>query len=77
MVNTAEPTVSKMSYEQRKELNRLEKEIEKLEEKKADIAKKFDDRGLGHEEIIKWSAELEKIQNQLEEKEMRWMELAE
>ncbi|MBP6695249.1 MAG: ABC-F family ATP-binding cassette domain-containing protein, partial [Saprospiraceae bacterium] len=77
VVNTAEPTVSKMSYEQRKELNRLEKEIEKLEEKKADIAKKFDDRGLGHEEIIKWSAELEKIQNQLEEKEMRWMELAE
>jgi ATP-binding cassette subfamily F protein uup len=72
-----EPTVSKLSYEQRKELNRLEKEIEKLEQKKADIIKKFDDPGLGHEEIMKWSAELEKIQSQLEEKEMRWMELAE
>lgn len=77
VTNTAEPTVSKLSYEQRKELNRLEKEIEKLEEKKVEITKKFDDPGLGHEEIMKWSAELEKIQNQLEEKEMRWMELAE
>ncbi len=76
-VQLAEPTVSKLSYEQRKELNRLEKEIEKLEEKKVDITKKFDDPGLGHEEILKWSAELEKIQNQLEEKEMRWMELVE
>ncbi len=76
-VQLAEPTVSKMSYEQRKELNRLEKEIEKLEEKKAEITQKFDDPGLGHEEILKWSAELEKIQQQLEEKEMRWMELAE
>lgn len=77
VTNTSEPTVSKLSYEQRKELNRLEKEIEKLEEKKAEITQKFDDPGLGHEEILKWSAELEKIQMQLEEKEMRWMELAE
>lgn len=77
VTNTSEPTVSKLSYEQRKELNRLEKEIEKLEEKKAEITQKFDDPGLGHEEILKWSAELEKIQLQLEEKEMRWMELAE
>jgi ATP-binding cassette subfamily F protein uup len=77
VTQTAEPTVSKLSYEQRKELNRLEKEIEKLEEKKVEITKKFDDPGLGHEEIMKWSAELEKLQQQLEEKEMRWMELVE
>lgn len=77
VTQTAEPTVSKLSYEQRKELNRLEKEIEKLEEKKVEITKKFDDLGLGHEEIMKWSAELEKLQQQLEEKEMRWMELVE
>jgi ATP-binding cassette subfamily F protein uup len=77
VTSTAEPTVSKLSYEQRKELNRLEKEIEKLEEKKVEITKKFDDPGLGHEEIMKWSAELEKLQQQLEEKEMRWMELVE
>jgi ATP-binding cassette subfamily F protein uup len=77
VTQTAEPTVSKLSYEQRKELNRLEKEIEKLEEKKVEITKKFDDPDLGHEEIMKWSAELEKLQQQLEEKEMRWMELVE
>jgi ABC transport system ATP-binding/permease protein len=77
VTQTAEPTVSKLSYEQRKELNRLEKEIEKLEEKKVEITKKFDDPGLGHEDIMKWSSELEKLQQQLEEKEMRWMELAE
>jgi ATP-binding cassette subfamily F protein uup len=73
----AAPTVSKLSYEQRKELNRLEKEIEKLEERKAEIVLYFDKEGMGHEEIMKWSGELEKIQQQLEEKELRWMELAE
>ena len=68
---------NKMSYEQRKEINKLEKEIEKLEETKAEIVRRFDQEGVSHEQIMAWSQELEKIQEKLEEKEMRWMELVE
>lgn len=72
------PAVSenKLSYEQRKEINKLEKEIEKLEESKAEIMQRFDREGVSHDQILAWSKELEKIQEKLEEKEMRWMELA-
>lgn len=74
---TEVPTENKLSYEQRKELNRLEKDIEKLEEKRKEILVHFDRPDIGHEEIMKWSAELEKLQKQIDEKEFRWMELAE
>jgi len=77
MANQETPVVSenKLSYEQRKEINKLEKEIEKLEESKAELMKNFDKEGVRHEEIMKWSAELETIQKKLEEKELKWMEL--
>ena len=69
------PTENKLSYEQRKELNRLEKDIEKLEEKKKEILVHFDRSDIGHEEVMKLSAELENIQKQIAEKELRWLEL--
>ncbi|MFZ1703463.1 MAG: ABC-F family ATP-binding cassette domain-containing protein [Saprospiraceae bacterium] len=74
---SSEPTQNKLSFEQRKELNRLEKEIEKLEAKKAIILTKFENENLHHEEITHWSSELEKIQLELDEKEERWMEMVE
>jgi len=66
-----------LSYEQRKEFKRLEKQIEKLEEKKSKLTEKFNDTSLNPEEIEKYSKELGAMQEELEEKEMRWMELAE
>ena len=66
-----------LTYEQRKEFKRLEKNIEKMEEKKAKITAKFNDITLTPEEIEKYSKELGALQEELEEKEMRWMELAE
>ena len=66
-----------MTYEQRKEFKRLEKQIEKLEEKKATLTEKFNDPTLSTEDIEKYSNELGELQDELEEKELRWMELAE
>ena len=66
-----------LTYEQRKEFKRLEKNIEKMEEQKAKITEKFNDPTLTPEEIEKYSNELGALQEKLEEKEMRWMELAE
>ena len=66
----------KASFEQRKDFARLEKEIKKLEEKKAEITAKFDDATLSPEKIMELSKELDGIVEQLGEKEEKWFELA-
>ncbi|HKK76196.1 MAG TPA: ABC-F family ATP-binding cassette domain-containing protein [Saprospiraceae bacterium] len=66
-----------LSYEQRKELNRLEKSISKLETKKEKLHAQFNDTAsLTPDRIKELSIELENIKEQIEEKEMQWMELA-
>ena len=68
----------KLSYEERKEMNRLEKEIKKLEAKKVTIGERFNDtQNLTPEDIQKLSKELNEIDKTIEEKEARWLELAE
>ncbi|MBK8350111.1 MAG: ABC-F family ATP-binding cassette domain-containing protein [Saprospiraceae bacterium] len=76
VVEIKEEEKSKATFEQRKDFARLEKEIKKLEEKKAEITSKFDDATLSPEKIMELSKELDIIQCQLEEKEEKWMELA-
>jgi ABC transport system ATP-binding/permease protein len=67
-----------ISEAERKEFKRLEKEIEKLETRKREIENKFNDAAnLKPEDITKLSKELQDIQEQLEFKEMRWLELSE
>lgn len=66
-----------LSHEEQKELKRVEKEIEKLEQKKTEISDKFNDVSLSPELIAKYSKELSELTNQIEEREMRWMELVE
>jgi ATP-binding cassette subfamily F protein uup len=76
VIEIKEEEKSKATFEQRKDFARIEKEIKKLEEKKAEITAKFDDASLSPEKIIEFSKELDKVQSQLEEKEEKWMELA-
>ncbi len=70
-------TKSGLSFDQRKEMNKIEKEIQKLEEKKAQISEQFNLPDLTPEKIKTLSKELNQITEQVEEKELRWMELAE
>ena len=65
-----------LSYEQRKELSRLEKEIGRLEEKKNEISARFNETDITTAQIEEWSKELSEVKEKLEEKEFRWMELA-
>ena len=74
---TPETTTRKLTYMERKEMGKLEKEIAKLEAKKAEIFEKFNDTSLSGDEISKLSIESGKIGEQIEEKEMRWLELSE
>jgi len=67
---------SKATFEQRKDFARLEKEIKKLEEKKAEITSLFEDASLSPQKIMELSKELDKINEQISEKEEKWFELA-
>lgn len=67
---------TKLSYNEQKEYNRLEKEIAKLEKKKEEVQQKFLQEMSG-EEIDKTSLELKEVENQIESKTERWFELME
>jgi len=66
-----------LSREEKKELKKIERQIEKLEEKKVKLIEKFNVPGLEPEKIEALSKELKEVKDELEEKEMAWMELAE
>ncbi len=65
-----------LTQEQKKEVKRLERSINKLEEQKKMIAEKFNDTNLSPADIEKYGKELNELSNQIEEKELLWMELA-
>ena len=67
----------KLNYQERKEFNRLEKEIGKLEKRKAEIVAQFNDTSLDPSEIEKLSIELGELNKNIDDKEMRWLELSE
>ncbi|MCB0570882.1 MAG: ABC-F family ATP-binding cassette domain-containing protein [Phaeodactylibacter sp.] len=68
---------SGLSEEERKELKRLERQILQLEERKKAIEEAFDTTGLEPDKITEMAKELSAVKEELEEKELRWMELAE
>lgn len=69
---------SGLTDSERKELKKIEREVEKLESRKKEITAQFDNAGnLSATEITKLSKELHTVEAQLEEVEMRWMELSE
>jgi len=67
----------KLSQDERKEMNKLEKEMKKLEERKAEIMELFNSADLVTDQITKLSKELNEVNENLEMKEMRWLELSE
>jgi ATP-binding cassette subfamily F protein uup len=67
----------KLSYHEQVKFKQLEKDIEKLESRKAEIFERFNDPTISSDEIETLSIEVSDLKEQLEEKELRWMELAE
>jgi ABC transport system ATP-binding/permease protein len=65
----------KLSYKEQKEFEQLEKEMAQLNKKKEELIQKMNAGG-GHEELLVLGQDLEKINAQLDEKEMRWLELS-
>lgn len=70
------PATKKLSFKEQRELESIEKEMPKLEERRADILEKLNNES-DYEKISKLSEELQTVSDELEEKEMRWLELQE
>ncbi|MFN0172996.1 MAG: ABC-F family ATP-binding cassette domain-containing protein [Saprospiraceae bacterium] len=75
--STPNVQVSPLSSTERNEMKKLDKEVAALESRKKQILERFNGVDLGADEAGKLSAELGKLQEDLDVKEMRWLELAE
>ncbi len=71
------PEKKKGSYKEKQEYEKLQKEIEALEKKKEEITALLIGNSTDHQQLQKWSQEIQQLSNMVEEKTMRWMELAE
>ena len=67
----------RLTYAERKEYEALEKDIENLETEKAEIETKLCSGTLSVEEITALSCRLPEVNNEIDEKSMRWLELSE
>lgn len=77
VVNIAEKTpVKKASFKEVKEFEELEKEIAGLETRKKEINAVFENPGV-NDDLGKLSREIQQLNQQQEEKELRWLELSE
>ena len=71
------PAKRKLSYKEQRELEELEKLLPQLENEKRELEEKLSSGTLSHEELSAAAARIGEIINQIEEKEMRWLELSE
>jgi ABC transport system ATP-binding/permease protein len=80
-LKTREKTVqienNKLTFREKRELEQLESDISALELKKKEIEDLLNSGELKHEELFSKSQEIGKINEKLEEKEFRWLELSE
>ncbi|MEM9857544.1 MAG: ABC-F family ATP-binding cassette domain-containing protein [Bacteroidota bacterium] len=67
----------KLSYSEKREFEQLEVEIDHLETEKKELENKMNSGETDHEQLAQWGTDLQQIEEKLEEKEIRWLELAE
>ncbi|MCF1421378.1 ABC-F family ATP-binding cassette domain-containing protein [Mangrovimonas futianensis] len=68
---------SKLSYNEQKEFNNLESKIKALEKDKLELESQFHDTSLTTVQIQELSQKLQSLLDDIEEKELRWLELSE
>ncbi|WP_068598924.1 ABC-F family ATP-binding cassette domain-containing protein [Vaginella massiliensis] len=65
----------KLSYKEQRELELINESLPILEQQKAELTAQLSNTALSYEEVTKISQKLEQIIQELDEKEMRWLEL--
>ena len=69
-------SANKLSYNEKREFGKLEKDIENLTKKKVAIENQFSNNEIAAEKINEASLQLQEIITNLEQKEERWLELS-
>ncbi|NER15952.1 ABC-F family ATP-binding cassette domain-containing protein [Spongiivirga citrea] len=69
-------TAGKLSYNEQKEYEKIERELKQLEYRKKEMEALFAEGTLDNEAILEQSKELEQVIKNIETKEERWFELA-
>jgi len=67
----------RLSFKEKHEFENLEKEMDVLSSRKEILEQEMNDGAINHELILEKSKEYEQIKNELDDKEMRWLELSE
>ncbi|MCC5927986.1 MAG: ABC-F family ATP-binding cassette domain-containing protein [Cyclobacteriaceae bacterium] len=67
----------KLSFREIKELELIESEIQSLEEKKQKLIQLLNEGSTDHNELMSWSSDIEHIDEEIEMKTLRWIELEE
>ncbi len=68
---------NKLSYNEKREFEMLEKELPKLEEEKRSLEERLSEEGLPFDELNAISERISELINMIDTKEMRWLELSE
>ncbi len=68
---------TKLTYQERLDFLQLEKDIEKLEQRKAVLETELNSGNAGYQELEKLSLEITEIINQIDVKTQRWIDLSE
>ena len=75
-VEKSQTVKKKLSFKEQKEYDDLGNAIEQLEAKKEALTNQLNGGG-SYEDLAKWAKEIENITNELDEKELRWLEISE
>ena len=76
-VKTTSRRSVKLTYKERLEYEALEKEIDELSNQKQELEQKLNSGNLPADNVIDYSNKIGELMSELDEKEMRWLELAE
>ena len=68
---------TKLSFNEKREFEQLEKDMESLNEEKAELETAMSSGTLSNEDLMTKSARIQEVIDLLDEKEMRWLELSE
>ena len=76
-INSSQNPKRQLSYKEKREFEDIEKTMPLLEQEKKELSEKLTDSNLEYTEIEEISSRLTEVTNELEDKEMRWLEISE
>lgn len=73
--NKTAPAKRKLSYKEQREKEEIERLLPQLEKEKQELEEKLNQGVMSHEELTEATSHYQKISEQIDEKELRWLEL--